>query len=69
MIAIAVLDAQTKANNPMIAYIRGKIVSRNPASVVLDTGGIGYQLQISVHTYSSMPESGRLPPVLLPLFS
>ncbi|HAE14511.1 MAG: Holliday junction branch migration protein RuvA [Chitinophagales bacterium] len=42
----------------MIAYIRGKIVSRNPASVVLDTGGIGYQLQISVHTYSSMPESG-----------
>lgn len=43
----------------MIAYIKGEIISRNPATVVLEAGGIGYQLQISVHTYSSMPEAGE----------
>ena len=41
----------------MIAYIKGKIVEKNPAYVVLETNsGVAYHLNISLHTYSSLPE-------------
>lgn len=43
----------------MISYIKGKLITRNPASVILETGGIGYLLQISVNTYSALPVSGE----------
>jgi holliday junction DNA helicase RuvA len=38
----------------MIAYIEGKIVSKNPAYAVIETGGIGYGLNISLSTYSRL---------------
>jgi holliday junction DNA helicase RuvA len=36
----------------MIYYIEGKLVEKNPSYVVLETGGIAYQLTISLTTYS-----------------
>jgi len=36
----------------MIAFIRGNFVYKSPALVHLETGGVGYELQISLHTYS-----------------
>lgn len=38
----------------MIDYINGKITELNPAYIVVETGGIGYLLQISLTTYSKM---------------
>lgn len=38
----------------MIAYIEGKITVKNPAFVVIDIQGIGYQLNISLHTYEKI---------------
>ena len=38
----------------LITYLEGKIVSRNPAFVILETGGIGYGLLISLQTYSRL---------------
>jgi len=38
----------------MIAFVRGKFVRKTPAQLVVDVNGIGYELQISLHTYSSI---------------
>jgi Holliday junction DNA helicase RuvA len=38
----------------MINYIKGTITEINPASVTIETGGIGYLVQISVNTYSRL---------------
>ena len=38
----------------MIAYIHGKIAELTPAYVVIDNHGIGYELNISLTTYSAL---------------
>jgi Holliday junction DNA helicase RuvA len=46
----------------MIAFVSGKFVTRLPSQVIVDVNGVGYDLQISLNTYSSISnkESGRL---------
>ncbi|MGF1556113.1 Holliday junction branch migration protein RuvA [Paucihalobacter sp.] len=39
----------------MITHIRGKLVEKNPTDVVIDCNGVGYTLNISLHTYSQIP--------------
>ena len=39
----------------MIAHINGKLVEKNPTFVVIECGGVGYQLNISLNTYSKLP--------------
>jgi Holliday junction DNA helicase RuvA len=39
----------------MIAHIQGKLVEKNPTNVVIDCGGVGYDINISLHTYSLLP--------------
>lgn len=36
----------------MIAFLRGEFVYKSPAVVHMDVGGVGYELQISLNTYS-----------------
>jgi Holliday junction DNA helicase RuvA len=38
----------------MIAYLKGDFVHKTPASVQVDVNGIGYDVQISLHTYSKI---------------
>lgn len=38
----------------MYAYISGNLVSKNPAFVVVEANGIGYQLHISLNTYAAI---------------
>lgn len=38
----------------MIEYIQGKLVSKNPAFVVIDIGGIAYHIKISINTYEKI---------------
>lgn len=40
----------------MIAFVKGKIVSKSPTQIVIDIGGLGYEIQISLHTYSAIAE-------------
>ena len=40
----------------MLDFIKGEIVELNPASVVLETGGLGYAINISLNTYSALSE-------------
>jgi Holliday junction DNA helicase RuvA len=41
----------------MISYIRGKLVEKTPTEVVIECNGVGYEIHISLHTYSQIPES------------
>ncbi|RMG79982.1 MAG: Holliday junction branch migration protein RuvA [Bacteroidetes bacterium] len=43
----------------MIAYLSGIIKEKNPSSVVIDVNGIGYLVQISLNTYSALPDVGE----------
>lgn len=36
----------------MIAFVKGKFVQKTPASVIVEVNGVGYELHISLHTYS-----------------
>lgn len=44
----------------MIAHLQGKVSFRSPAYVVIDCGGVGYGVQISLNTYSAMGEGESL---------
>jgi Holliday junction DNA helicase RuvA len=39
----------------MIAHLRGKLIAKNPSHIILDVGGVGYELAVSVTTYSDLP--------------
>jgi holliday junction DNA helicase RuvA len=51
----------------MIAYLKGDFVHKSPAVVHLDVNGVGYEVQISLHTFSSIQhlEKGILHTILL----
>jgi Holliday junction DNA helicase RuvA len=42
----------------MIAHLRGKLITRHPNLVVLETAGVGYQVTVSVPTFSQLPSLG-----------
>ena len=44
----------------MITHIQGKLVEKNLTDVVIDCNGVGYFLNISLHTYSQIPEGDFL---------
>ena len=42
----------------MIAHLRGKLAQKDPARIVVDVGGVGYEVFIPLTTYTSLPNSG-----------
>ncbi len=44
----------------MITHIEGKLVEKNPTDVVIDCNGVGYFINISLHTFSQIPENEKL---------
>jgi Holliday junction DNA helicase RuvA len=38
----------------MIYHINGKLISKSPTEVVIEAGGVGYFINISLHTYSQI---------------
>lgn len=43
----------------MYEYIDGKLVYKSPAYIVLETGGIGYHINISLNTFSLIKEQEK----------
>jgi holliday junction DNA helicase RuvA len=43
----------------VIAHLRGQILTKTPNSVVVECGGVGYELAISVATYSEIGGEGK----------
>ena len=46
----------------MIAFVRGSFVQKSPGQVIVDVNGVGYDLHISLNTYSAIAglEKGQL---------
>src|SRR3954466_15226286 len=46
----------------MIAFVRGKFARKSPSQIIVDVNGVGYELQISLNTYSfiSNKDEGQL---------
>ncbi len=42
----------------MIAHLRGKLIAKHPNQAVVETGGVGYDVTISVPTFSDLPAPG-----------
>lgn len=42
----------------MYSFIQGKLVEKNPAFVVLENQGIGYMINISLHTFAQLKSAG-----------
>ncbi|NJB81367.1 Holliday junction branch migration protein RuvA [Wenyingzhuangia aestuarii] len=41
----------------MITHLKGKLVEKNPTYAIVECNGVGYFLNISLHTYSQIPDS------------
>lgn len=44
----------------MYDYLKGKLVEKNPTYVVIDVGGVGYMVNISLTTYSKIKDKENL---------
>ncbi len=47
---------------PMIAFLKGNFIKKTPATVQIDVNGVGYEVNISLNTYSKIQdkEAGTL---------
>ena len=46
----------------MFAYLKGAFTHKSPTSLIVETGGVGYEVHISLYTYGKIEshDSGRL---------
>jgi Holliday junction DNA helicase RuvA len=42
----------------MIAHLRGTLLEKHPNVLIVDVGGVGYEVMIPVSAFSSLPEAG-----------
>ena len=42
----------------MIAHLRGKLIAKRPNQAVVEAGGVGYDVVISIPTFSDLPSPG-----------
>jgi len=44
----------------MIHHLKGKLVDKNPTHVVIECGGVGYFVNISLHTFSKITDAENI---------
>jgi Holliday junction DNA helicase RuvA len=44
----------------MINYLKGEITFKNPTFIIVEVGGIGYRVNISLHTYAQIEKLERV---------
>ena len=60
--ALLLLLLKPAKNVTVISFVRGNFIIKNPAQVIVDVNGVGYECHISLNTYSAIDnkESGQL---------
>jgi len=43
----------------MITFLRGALVGKQPTQIVLDVGGVGYEVAIPLSSYDRLPSTGQ----------
>ena len=51
----------------MIGHLRGNVLEKHPNQVIVEAAGVGYEVQIPISTYTSLPAAGA--PVSLHIFT
>lgn len=49
----------------MITFLHGKVVEKQPMRVVLEVGGVGYEVSIPLSSYDRLPASGEACRILI----
>ena len=44
----------------MIAHLSGTLIQKQPNSVIIDVGGVGYELTVPLSTFYELPEAGNV---------
>jgi len=44
----------------MIAHLKGKLIQKSPTSIIVECGGVGYFVNISLHTYARLPKDENI---------
>jgi holliday junction DNA helicase RuvA len=44
----------------MIAYLKGKLVQKEPTQVIVEVNGVGYSVSISLHTFSAIKDQENI---------
>jgi holliday junction DNA helicase RuvA len=42
----------------MIAHLRGRLFSKQPGQAIVEAGGVGYDVVISIPTFTALPAEG-----------
>jgi Holliday junction DNA helicase RuvA len=42
----------------MISFLRGQLLEKHPGTAIVDVGGVGYEVFISVPTFTQLPDAG-----------
>lgn len=42
----------------MIGSLRGRLISKKPDNIIIETGGVGYQVMVPINLLSMLPEEG-----------
>lgn len=52
------IRATHRTIHPMIAHLRGTLLAKHPNQAIVETHGVGYDVAITVPTFTEMPASG-----------
>lgn len=44
----------------MIALLKGRLIDKSPTEIVVECAGVGYEVNISLHSYSLLPEDENI---------
>ena len=44
----------------MIAFVKGHLAHKSPTQVIIETGGIGYEINISLNTFSAIDDQSEI---------
>tara|TARA_B100001057_G_scaffold465380_1_gene521464 strand:- start:9774 stop:10355 length:582 start_codon:yes stop_codon:yes gene_type:complete len=44
----------------MITYIKGRLIEKTPTKIIVESNGIGYEINISLNTYEDIPDQENI---------